>query len=152
MLTHLAPVPRGAQLLDNIRRSTAVTSDLMSEFMAIACERVATLNKASMPATRIDTLMEDSAWLEAAFAIAKIELPGWTLRRLIQDDGIWLCSLSRQPLLPIELDETVEETHECMTLAILAAVLQAQTHTVQTFTPATVETTHAQAMCCDNFA
>jgi hypothetical protein len=152
MSTRLAPVPRSAQLFDNIRRSASVTSDLMSEFIAVACKRLAKLNKASVPATRIDTLMEDSAWLEAAFALAKIELPGWTLRRLIQDDGIWLCSLSRQPLLPIELDETVEGAHECMTLAILAAVLEAQIHTVQTFTPAMAETTHSHAMCCDNFA
>jgi hypothetical protein len=154
MFNNLVHAPDCTSLSDKIRTSATVTPALMSEFAGIACKRVAKLNKGGQPAFRIGALLQNSAWLEAAITLVEIELPGWTLRRLVQDDGVWICSLSRQPLLPIELDDTADGAHECMPLAVLAAILQAQMRADPA--SAATTTTARQAMpvvvmCCDNF-
>jgi len=37
-------------------------------------------------------LIESEAWTEAALALVELELPLWKLRRLVHEEGIWLCS------------------------------------------------------------
>jgi hypothetical protein len=63
-------------------------------------------------AARIDQLIDAGAWNDAALALIELELPAWKLRRLVYEDGEWLCSLSRQPNLPLALDDTADARHE----------------------------------------
>jgi hypothetical protein len=55
---------------------------------------------------------------------------GWQLRRLVYDDGEWICSLSRQPQLPLGLDDTADAHHDVPAWAILRAVEEARSRTV----------------------
>jgi hypothetical protein len=72
------------------------------------------------------------------------------------DDGKWLCSLSKQPGIPLEYDEVAEASHIILPLAILIALLQAQrSAAVSANGIATVPPFRygpANAACCDNFA
>ncbi len=107
-------------------------------------------------ATRIDRLIEAGAWTEAAFALVELEMPAWKLRRLVYENGEWLCSLSRQPHLPIELDDPVEASHDLLPLAVLRALVEArrQSHNAlgtNAAVPA-VQPTSGRTICCDNFA
>src|SRR5689334_18349387 len=43
---------------------------------------------------RIHRLLADEAWTEAGLALIEVGLPQWTLRRIVRDDGEWLCTLS----------------------------------------------------------
>ena len=83
----------------------------------------------AVKATRIDQLIEAGAWGEAALALIELELPAWKLRRLVYEDGQWLCSLSRQPNLPVALDDTADASHEVLPLAILRAFVEARRRT-----------------------
>jgi hypothetical protein len=109
------------QLTEQLRRAPAVTLDLISNVIVDACTRLPALN-----ATRIDQLIEAGAWSDAAIALIEFELPAWKVRRLIYEDGVWLCSLSRQPNLPVELDGTADANHEVLPLAILGAFVEAR--------------------------
>jgi hypothetical protein len=104
----------------------------------------------------IDRLVESGAWADAALTLIALELPDWTLRRLIREDGQWHCSLSRQPNLPIDFDDTADATHEVMPLAILLAFLQARRRTALAAqsVPAVPLAMSASAVliCCENFA
>lgn len=137
-----------------LRRAEAITPELMSEVIAEACARFDALGSATK--ARVDRLIETSAWTDATLALVELELPQWQLRRLVYEDGEWLCSLSKQPRLPLGLDEASEASHEILPLAILIAFLQARRASVAS---ATVVTTVPQvrpvpgcAVCCDNFA
>jgi hypothetical protein len=79
------------------------------------------------------------------------------LRRIVREDGQWLCSLSRQPNLPPELDETVDATHEVLSVAILSALVEAQgrtslTRVVPSTTASPTQPAPAYSVCCDSFA
>jgi hypothetical protein len=50
---------------------------------------------------RVNQLIEAGAWADATLAMVELELPYWNLRRLVHEDGEWLCSLSKQPNLPV---------------------------------------------------
>jgi hypothetical protein len=96
------------------------------------------------------------ASIDAGLALIELELPGWKLRRLIHEDGEWFCSLSRQPNLPVMLDDAADGTHEVMPLAILLAFLEARRRIspwarLVAAVPA-VDPAPATLMCCDNFA
>jgi hypothetical protein len=110
---------------EEVQLAPAVTPDLMSDLIAAACVRVPALNRVGKRA-QLDTLVASKAWTEAALTPVEIELPGWTLRRLVREDGTWLCSLSRQASLPLWLDDTVDASHEVLPLAILGALLEAR--------------------------
>ena len=105
---------------------------------------------------RLDRLIAAGAWTDAAFALVALELPAWSLRRLIHEDGEWLCSLSREPSLPLALDDTADARHHSLPLAILLALLEARR--MAEIVPAVVSATpHMQPasdsmICCDNFA
>jgi hypothetical protein len=107
--------------------------------------------------SRIGRLMEAGAWTDAALALIELELPQWKLRRLVFDHGEWFCSLSRQPNLPAELDETADASHQVLPLAILQAALEAERkarigRNTRAPTVPQVPKASRQAVCCDNFA
>jgi hypothetical protein len=143
-----------SKLEEELRCASAVTSRLMSDVIAIACVRVGALGSATK--VKVRWLIEAGAWTDATIALLGLELPQWKLRRLVHDDGKWLCSLSKQPGIPLEYAEVAEASHESLPLAILIALLQAQRSaavsangldTVPPFRRATGTTA-----CCDNFA
>ena len=100
-------------------------------------------------------MIEAGAWDDAALALIELELPAWKLRRLVYEDGEWFCALSRQPNLPVALDDTVHASHEVLSLAILSAFVEARRRasamretSLQTVPP--VRQSSGYAICCDN--
>ena len=94
---------------------------------------------------------------KVALALIELELPQWQLRRLVHDDGEWICSLSKQPNLPAEFDDTVDTSHEVLSLALLTAFLEAKrqplgARAVRSPAAPQVKQTLNQVVCCDNFA
>jgi hypothetical protein len=78
------------------------------------------------------------------------DLPGWTPRRLIFEDGAWHCSLSRTPFLPIDLDDSADGSGSCAALAMLRAVAEARRRPKVLATPAVESNTHTPFIC-ENF-
>jgi hypothetical protein len=117
-----------AVLLDRldaaVRCAPQPTDGLVWKIIAGVCTRIPALRRAGK-AGEIDRLAQSGAWADAALALIELELPAWTLRRLIRENGEWHCSLSRHPYVPIALDDTADASHEVMSLAILLAFLQA---------------------------
>jgi hypothetical protein len=144
------------RLTDQLRRARALTPDLMTNVITGSGTRRAVPISAGA-ATRIDQLVDAGASIDAAFALIEIGLPAWTLRRLVYEDGQWLCSLSRHPNLPTELDDTADAGHEVLPLAILSAVVEARCRTSASDRNSLpkirqVPPSAGYAACCDNFA
>jgi hypothetical protein len=145
---------RLTKLEEQLRGAEAVTSELMSDVMAVACARFRALGSAAK--IKVDRLLKAGAWTDATLALLAFELPQWKLRRLVYEDGEWLCTLSKQPALPLGYDEVVEANHDILPLAILTALLQARRASMAI--PACVNTVpevrpvSGYAICCDNFA
>jgi hypothetical protein len=141
-------------LEQQLRRAHALTPVIMADVIVQACTGVASQSAAAK--ARFDRLIESGAWTEASLLLVELELPQWKLRRLVYDDGEWLCSLSKQPRLPLDLDELAEASHEVMPLAILIALLEARraipssASDVQTVPQ--VRRLPGYAACCDSFA
>jgi hypothetical protein len=154
MLLHPNDEAVGDRLLETVRLAEAVTPELMSEIVSDACARLPLLNKDGKAAARIAELIRSSGWIDAALALIEIELPGWKLRRLAYDAGEWHRSLSQQPNLPAELDDTIDARHEALPLAILAAFLDARRNNVarKNQNVPQVQPAPAHVVCCDNFA
>src|SRR5262245_4839657 len=93
------------RLEHQLRQARSVTSDLASQMIAQACVRFAVQSPGAK--AKVDRLIASRAWTDAAFALLALELQQWSVRRLIRADCEWLCSLSRTPALPPDLDETV---------------------------------------------
>jgi hypothetical protein len=146
------------ELQDRLGRAQVVTPDLISKVVG-ACTRLATPGCAAGAAV-IERLIGSQAWTEAALALIEHELPLWRLRRLVCEDGIWLCSLSKQWNLPIWLGDNAEASHVSMPLAILAALIEARrrpdppaARTVSSVPQCRIESgSRIESMCCDNFA
>jgi hypothetical protein len=142
------------RLEDQLRRAQAITPELMSQVIAGACIRFAAHGAAAK--ARVNRLIESGAWTDATLALVELELPQWKLRRLVYEDGEWLCSLSKEPRLPLDLDELAEAGHEILPLAILIALLEARRAAAVSATSATavpqVRPVPGYAVCCDNFA
>ena len=137
---------------DSLRAAHAITPALMREVIEKTCVRLDAHGPAAK--ARIDRLIESGAWTDAAMTLLALELPQWTLRRLVCEDGEWLCTLSRHPALPVELDDVVEASHPVLPLAILSALIEAR-RTASATTVASVPNvrpTEGNAVCCDNFA
>jgi hypothetical protein len=154
MLLDLKHGERLGRLEQQLRRAQALAPELMSDVIAQACTRFAAHGAATK--AKVDRLVESGAWTDAVLALLELELPHWQLRRLIYEDGEWLCSLSKQPGLPLDLDDVAEASHESLSLAILIAFLQARRAvaasapggtTVPQIRPAPI-----YAVCCDDFA
>jgi hypothetical protein len=148
-----------AVLLDRldeaVRFAPQPTHGLVSKIIAGACSRIPVLSKAGK-AAGIDRLVECGAWADTALTLIALELPDWTLRRLIREEGQWHCALSRHPNLPTDFDDTADATHAVMPLAILLAFLQARRRTALAAqsVPAMplADPAWAGLVCCENFA
>jgi hypothetical protein len=141
-------------LLEQLRLAPAPTSDLFSNIVADACPRLSRTEQ-SAKAAHIRWLSEAGAWTDAALRLVELELPEWTIRRLIRDDGAWICSLSRHCEVPIEFDDTAEAVHESLPLAILTAFVEAQRRQFATSGPPrrTVPTVAQDPLVrCNDFA
>jgi hypothetical protein len=144
------------RLAARMRLAESPTADLIDKVVAEACPRAAILDRANPVVRRIEALSKCSAWTDLALALIARELPFWSLRRLVLEDGAWFCSLSSRPGLPLELDDTADASHESLPLAILAALVEARckagvARTTQTHSVPQVEPPRGEALCCDNF-
>ena len=120
-----------------------------------ACTRLPSLRQMGKTIT-LDRLIEAGAWTDAAITLIGFELPNWSVRRLVCEDGEWLCSLSRQPNLPIFLDEPAEGSHAVLALAVLQAFVAARCRSAATqqvtVSVPLVLPSPAFVFCCDNLA
>jgi hypothetical protein len=141
-------------LEQQLRRAHVLTPGIIADVIAEACPRLASQSPAAK--ARLDRLVEAGAWTDASLTLVELELPQWKLRRLVHDDGEWLCSLSRQPRLPLGLDEVAEASHEVMPLAILIALLEARRAGASTTTDVStvpqVRPLRGSVVCCDSFS
>ena len=142
------------QLEDELRLAPAPVPTVFAKVISGVCRRLPNLSRPGGMA-RVDRLIAAGAWTDAALVLIELELPAWSLRRLIREDDERFCSLSRQPNLPTTLDVTADAHHDSLPLAILLAFLQAR-RTAET-APAASVTPHVQPgphsiLCCDNFA
>ena len=141
--------------LDEALRLTPSLSSEAFQQVIKHCTRLSSLRQAGK-ATKLDRLIEAGAWTDAAIALIEFELPYWSVRRIVCEDGEWLCSLSRQPNLPILLDEPAEGSHPVLALAILRAFVGARSRSVVTrkliASVPQVRPTPAFVFCCDNLA
>lgn len=143
------------ELSERIRSAQTITPDLMSDVLDTSCVRLPCLNRSGIVAERIARLRQSSAWTDLCLMLITVELPGWTLRRLVHDDGEWHCALSSQPSLPVELDDTVDASHHDMPLALLLAFVMARRSAAATAGESATTPTFERAahvVCCDNFA
>lgn len=144
-----------SQLQEHLHRARTVTPQLMVDVIAHACLRLRAHHPAAK--TRVVRLIESGAFVEAALALIELEVPGWKLRRLVYEDGEWICSLSRNRQLPDWLDDAADARHETLALAILAAIVEAQrdvapSDQVSSTTVPSVRLPADCGVCCDNFA
>jgi hypothetical protein len=156
MLYRLTPEDRLDRLEEQLRQARSVTPALISAVIAGACVRLPALGRGEQVA-RLDRLIGSGGWTDAAFALIELELPAWKLRRLVYEDDAWLCSLSKQPNLPMELDEAAEASHGDLALAMLSAFIDARRGAATCSEPSArrvpqVRPQRGQAVCCDNFA
>jgi len=138
-----------------LRLAGRPTSELISRLAAGACPRIAAL-KGADPAIRIGRLIAAEAWTDAAMALIELEIPSWKVRSLVREGGEWLCSLSKQPNLSMELGDTIEASHELLPLAILRALVEARRRdSVAPRAISAVPLVRAASeplICCDNFS
>jgi hypothetical protein len=140
------------RLSEKLRLADAVTPRLLAEVVEIRPGA----SKHGGSAARLDTLAKSAAWTDWSLELLRLGLPTWHLRRLVYEDGVWFCSLSEQPNLPLALADAVEATHEDLPLAILSAIVEARRKSMkpQLEYRSVPHVRHAQchAICCDNFA
>jgi len=139
-----------------VRSAEKVDAALVSRILAEAGTRITMLRRAGK-AAHIDRLIAAQAWRELAFALVEDELPAWTLRRLVHEDGEWHCALSRQPNLPLEVDDVAEASHASLSIAILCALIEARRKVEDTRQAArapvpALRIGGQQVVCCDNFS
>ena len=140
---------------EHLRSARTVTPGLMTDVIVGTCLRFPAHPSATE--ARVSRLIESGASCDAALALLALELPQWKLRRLVYEDGEWICSLSLQLGLPAELDEMAEAHHESLPLAILSAFVEARRHSLiagegRPKSVPQVRPTRVCAICCDNFA
>lgn len=110
---------------DALRHAPKPSEALIGDVALACCRRLPAL-AGTRQAAQIAELVKAGAWLDASLALVACELPQWTLRRLLYEDGQWHCALSRQPELPFDLDDTADGDHEALPLAILLAFVEAR--------------------------
>ncbi len=116
------------RLDEELRIAVEATPDLFAKIIASVCSRIPVLTK-SGTAAGLGRLIESAAWTDSALAVVELELPMWKVRRLVYESGEWFCSLSRQPNLPVEFDDSVDACHDVLALAILRAFVEARRRT-----------------------
>ena len=105
-----------------VRHAHVLTSKLVADVIADVCVRFAGCETSAK--LRVKRLIDAGAWTDATLALLELELPQWTLRGIVYEDGEWHCRLSRQAQLPLGLDEVAEASHKILSLAILVVFLQ----------------------------
>jgi hypothetical protein len=139
---------------DELRKARELQRGLFYKVIAAACTRLPLLSKLGR-AGQVDRLADADAWTDAALALIALELPAWKVRRLAYENGEWLCSLSRQPNVPIGLDDPAEAVHDALPLAVLRAFVEARRRSsLKTESaPAAPQSGRAPGLvlCCDNF-
>ena len=142
-----------AQLDERVRLAPAVSVSLLQQ-IAEVCPRLSSARQSEL-ATDIDRFVEAHSWTDLALGLVRLELPTWQIRRIACEGGEWLCSLSRQPHLPLPLDETADGIHSDLPLAVLRALVEALRINVVQSEPSThvplVSPMSAIRICCDNF-
>ncbi len=134
-------------LRDTDRCNESVMNKIIS---SPACRRFQSMRQQ----TAFDTQVKAGAWIDAAITLVTIALPTWTIRRIVRDDGLWLCSLSRHIELPIEFDDTAEGFHHDLALAILSAFVQARLSPDAGASPVATPKLRPDEhdfVCCENF-
>ena len=141
--------------LDAALQSAPALSSHLFRDVTQGCTRLASLRQSGRAAA-LDRLVEAGAWTDAALGLLKLELPNWTIRRLVREGDEWFCTLSRQPNLPIALDEPAEAAHAELPLAILRAFVEARRRLSFSAHVAAPDPQLRPALempvCCDNFA
>jgi hypothetical protein len=140
--------------LDAALQSTPALSMCLFRKVVQGCTRLEYLRQ-SARATALDELAEAGAWTDATFRLLDLELPNWSIRRLAREGDEWLCTLSRQPSLPIALDDPVEAVHTVLPLAILRALVDVRRRLsvqVRVASPVPqIRPAPGITLCCDNF-
>lgn len=138
-------------LAATLRKTDRCTGDVLNRVINCACTRLQSLRARS----DFDRQVKSGAFVDAVLTLAELEMPAWSLRRVDIEDGIWFCSLSQQPNLPIEIDDSADASHRNLPMAILLAFIEARLATTENGGAATTPRLHPQyrsAVCCDNFA
>lgn len=107
-------------------------------------------------AERLAHLVVAEAWIDASLLLIERELPGWHLRRLISDGGEWMCSLSRHPCIPVEMDVAADGRHGIIPIAILLSFVAAKALTTTdelalNVSVPKVKPAFGYPVCCDDF-
>jgi hypothetical protein len=139
-----------------LRGATSLTPSLFSKVVTDVCTRFPALARAGQMELLAQLVLIE-AWTDAALFLAEGELPMWRLRRLIFDGGEWMCSLSRYPGVPVEIDDAADGRHVTRPIAILLSLVEAKRLTAATERMRTVSVPHvkpviAHPVCCDNFS
>jgi hypothetical protein len=141
---------------DELHNARELQRGLFDKVIAAACTRLPLLSTLGR-AGQLARLADAAAWTDAALALIALELPAWKVRRLVYENGEWLCSLSRQPNVPIALDDAAEAVHDTLPLAILRAFIEARRRSSRKTesAPAAPQSSGRApglVLCCDNFA
>jgi hypothetical protein len=140
--------------LDAALQSAPALSTCLFRKVVQRCTRLESLRQSGR-AMALDELAAVGAWTDAALHLLELELPHWTIRRLFHEGDDWLCTLSRQPNLPIALDDPVEAVHAVLPLAILRAFIGACRRFGAEARPALripqIRPALGIPVCCDNF-
>jgi hypothetical protein len=147
------------QLGEELNSARVPNSGLMWRLVAGACRRLPMFNRAT-DVRRLNGLIDAEAWTEGALLLIEIELPQWKLRRLIFEEGSWLCSVSRQSRVPDWLDDAGEYRHKSLPLAVLGALVAgircgdtAVAKAMASSVPrCPIELQDGTTISCDNFA
>src|SRR6202166_4819920 len=114
-----------ARLDDELQAAPEAARAVFAKIIGSVCSRIPILSKSGKTA-RMERLIESGAWTDAAIALIESEMPGWKLRRLVYENDEWFCSLSRQPNMAADLDDSADATHQVLPLAILRAFIEAR--------------------------
>ena len=87
-------------LAARLRLAENPTADLVGAIVAAACPRSRMRNGTGAAAGRLETLTKSAAWTDLALALIGYELPGWSLRRMVFEDGARVALLAVQPARP----------------------------------------------------
>ena len=119
-----ATIGAGLDDLDaKLRRAPAPSASLVHEIVRV-CPRLALLIQCGN-ARDIERLARAGAWTDLAFALVRLGLPRWQVRRIACEDGEWHCALSQQPNVPLPFDDAAEAQHAVLPLAMLRAFVDA---------------------------
>jgi hypothetical protein len=136
-----------------LQSAPALSTRLFREVLQ-GCTRLESLRQLGRVAA-LEEPAEAGAWADATLRLLELELPkmGCPAPHPRGDD--WLCTLSRQPNLPIALNNPVEGVHATLPLAILRALVDARRRLGTEVRPPLripqIRPASGIFACCDNF-